>query len=743
MALMSACLARLGSRYSLILDPMRREIQYGALGLLCQQKGDLVVEVENAQGLKAALPLCKGRSDFFCVDQHLTMTSVRYEATSVELGLRLEVDLVAPFWPQDETTSLAPAYLAEFKVSHLPAARWQGPAAGTVRRGHLRFGVILPGVRTRSRDNMLRLEYPVRTADAYHTGEGGEDREYRDEHRKTRSSGRATDLVVPLDGPWKLSKGLLEVPFDVETVGAQATFSAALVGYCGDAMFERFGAALPLKYTAFWSNAEDVAAFVKKNHAVLLQKSRMFDELFVDSGLPKAAQDLSALSFQSYLMCTLWATGTVPGRDGRPTRNKDWFSVWEGSCWFNSTVDVTYNEAAFYFSCWPKLLELQLDQWSQHANNWDEEQRRRTAQAGHGTPAEPMAPFPGAILEHDMGAGWTANGQSYHHGMPVEENANYLLLLYAHGRWWGRATLYRKHRTVCCALAEYLLWSDSTGNGFPDQGTANTIDDANPAVQYGRDNVYLGVKRMAALHAAARIFEATGDRTLAQRCHAAVRKAMKTLNAGWQGDHYPVVLDPSAEGLTDSWTGKPLPYKVLPGWDAYSLYTSNGLLYLLMIGDVPPGLDLDRIRVDLLNTVEESLTPYGCSHSSFDPSKLWVSMNVWRDCVAAYLGENLLPLAERYWAQQVFANGLGSEKPNCFTETSLSNNLVWYPRGADCFALPFAAAGLVQDRTRGMVTLSPMAQGRWPLLPLADWKRCFVPVVVAEKKNGRLMATIR
>ena len=36
MPLMSTCVARLGSRYSIILDPVRREIHYGSLGLMCQ-----------------------------------------------------------------------------------------------------------------------------------------------------------------------------------------------------------------------------------------------------------------------------------------------------------------------------------------------------------------------------------------------------------------------------------------------------------------------------------------------------------------------------------------------------------------------------------------------------------------------------------------------------------------------------------------------------------------------------------
>lgn len=727
MALMSTCLARLGSRFSITFDPNRREIDYGTLGLLCQQKAGLVVGIEQ-DGRTEILPLAAGGSDFFCVDQFLTMTSLRFEARSRNLGIALSVTITAPFWPRDEKTSLVPAYLFDCTVRKLDSVRWRRPQETVSRKGSLILGLRLPGAKPAVRKGALVYDYPVLACDVFRTGEGGADREYRDDRRKTTLHGTSRDILLPLKGPWRVRGETLAGSYDCSGADTAITFSASLIGYCGDALFERFGAALPLKYTAFWSRAEEVAEFVRQNADALREKSRSFDRLFAHDGLPAATRDLMAVSFQSYLLCSLWATGPVPDRTGKPGRNRDWFSVWEGSCWFNSTVDVTYNEAPFYFACWPELMEILFEEWSEHTNSFEDEKRRRArCYSDDDRHGNPLTEFPGAILEHDMGAGWSANGQSYHHAMPVEENANFLLLLYAHAKWWNREALFRKHAETCRLLTRYLLWSDSTGNGFPDRGTANTIDDANPAVQYGRDNVYLGVKRLCALHAAARILETTGDAELAAECRRQVRRAVATLNAGWLGDHFPVVLDKSARGLADSWSGKPLPYRSLPGWDGYSLYTSNGMLFLLMVGDLPPGIDLRKIRTDLRESLARSMTPYGCAHSDYDDSMVWVSMNMWRDCVAAYLGDNLLPQNERYWAQQVFANGIGSEKPNCFTETSLRNNLVWYPRGAASFAYTFAYAGLVLNRSKGIRRTRPAAPGRWPLLPLADWKKGRVP----------------
>jgi len=702
MALMSYAVGRLGSRYSMILDPFKREVHFGALGLMCQQASELVVELEDRKGRAERLPFSKAGKLFDVVDQHQTMTSVAYEAHSLALGVAFTMEITSPFWPGDMETSLVPGYVVTFHIKRIDRIRWVGAEKVAERRGVLRFGLKVPGAKYKTSKDVLRIEYPVHAAVEARSGEGGGELNHSSIGRDTPVDGTGTDAIVPLVGSWRVRNSMLEIPFDVREMGKEQTFRVAMVGYCGDGLFERFGQAMKLKYTLLWQRVEDVIGYVRKHYEELVRKSRAFDALWLESPIPKAGQNLSAMSFQSYLMNTMWCAGSD---------KSDWFSVWEGSCWYNSTVDVTYNEAMFYFACWPELLELIFDEWMSHVNLGD---------------------YEGAILEHDMGFGWSANGQSYHHSMPVEENANFLLLLYAHGVWWGREKIFVKYINAICDLTQYLLWSDSTGNGFPDRGTSNTIDDASPAVQYGRDNVYLGIKRLAALHAAGRMLTKLGENSLARECEKAVKKAIKTLNDGWLGDHWGVCLDKTTKGLTDCWSGKPLGYKILPGWDAYSLYTTNGLLYLMMIDDLPKGLDMGRIRSDLLTAMKKSMTLYGCGHSSSDRENVWISMNVWRDCAGGYLGENLLANCDRYWDLQVFANSSGAEKPNCFTETTLKNNLVWYPRGAATFGLMLSGCRLMINHEREEIAYGPICSGRWPLLPLADWKKGKIPMADSE-----------
>ncbi|MBN2451877.1 MAG: DUF4965 domain-containing protein, partial [Lentisphaeria bacterium] len=678
----------------------------------CQEPMPLTIALAEGDW-SVGLPFAPGLAPFDTVEQHLSMTSVRFVCHSLRLGIRADIRIVAPFWPQDEAVSCAPVYLVDAVLEPVRRIRWTGVPKECPHRAVLRLGLRPPNADLEQTPEEIVFRYPVQAAGRFSTGEGVTDTARGARLRRQPTTGQAEDRLLPLVGAWRIEAGELRCDVDVHD-GTPVHLRAALAGFCGDPLFERFGEAMRLRYTDHWQTPRTLAAAVRREHENWAAKSRRFDALFGDSDLPAAALDTLALAFQSYLICTLWC---VPAAASERLP-RQWFSVWEGSCWYNSTVDVTCNEAPFYFAFWPQLLERIFAEWQHHANDAPAERRRcADLAAGSGHPPAAVEDFPGAILEHDMGAGWCANGQSYHHAMPVEENANFLLLLFAHGRWWGREGLFETYRALNRSLTEYLLWADSTGNGFPDRGTANTIDDASPAVQYGRDNVYLGVKRLAALHAARRMFEAVGDTAFAQRCAAEVRRAVRTLNEGWLEDHWGVCLDPTTAGLVDAWSGKPLPYEELPGWDAYSLYTSNGLLPLLMVGDLPEGLDLERLRQDLLRAEKECRTAYGSGHSSEDRENVWISMNMWRDAVAGYLGMDMLENAERYWALQTFANGAGAEKANGFSETTLRNNLVLYPRGAAGFAWIFGLRRLVRDLAAGKVSQAPLRRGDLPPIP--------------------------
>ena len=336
-----------------------------------------------------------------------------------------------------------------------------------------------------------------------------------------------------------------------------------------------------------------------ENRDERLTLSRRFEKLFDQAPLSATQRHLIAQGFHNFLSNTFWCDLD----DGSP-----WFSVWEGSCYFHSTVDVEYNTCLWYLTLWPQLLELQFAQWARFGKD--------------------HAPSGGAILSHDIGHGCNVGKQAYPHDMPVEENCNYLLMLQAYCHWTGNVKPAQQHVAFVERLAKYLIWADRNNSGFPNEGNANTIDDASPAMQYSRKQTYLAVKRLTSLQAAADLLERGARPALAGKCRELVETGIKQVESqAWLGDHYAVCVDRSAAGIHNVWTGKPLPYDELAGWDSYSIYTGNGLLLPTMIGQ-PRLLDSQRLDLDITNSLREAMSPYGCGHSSSEPENVWISQNL-------------------------------------------------------------------------------------------------------------------
>ena len=143
---------------------------------------------------------------------------------------------------------------------------------------------------------------------------------------------------------------------------------------------------------------------------------------------------------------------------------------------------------------------------------------------------------------------------------------------------------------------------------------------------------------------------------------------------------------------------------------------------------------VEPMKIDIASALEASLGPYGCSHNAGDPLNVWVSQNIWRDCIAHYLGQPVPDLTPRYWNLQVWSNTKDQHK--CYIDTYLNNNLCMYPRGITIAGYFLSLAGLQIDRTESLVQLKPVFQnGKIPLFPLADWKTGRIPMLVAE--NGQ------
>lgn len=705
-------LARLGSRFGLLFEPQHRRIMHSALGRFLDQPLDLAVGLIDPDGTERVMPFTQQGQLLYGCEQRERINSITYRGFSEQTGLKLELNFHSPFYPQDQMLCLMPAFYVEIRVTWMDRIRkmWDQTEMIPCEDADLFIRIKRPDTQLRTREHCICMEYDVPLAPRYQrlgaeivdveepTTEGeppiahvreclhslnDQARAYEDEH----------------------GVGLrLTLPVTAEDSGTK--WRLIWAAHTPDPIFDLGAERVPLRYTRDWPDLETVveqAVALRDEH---LARSRRFEKVLEQTPLTRSRWHLLTLGFQQFLANTFWLARGDGG---------EWFGEWEGSKRYINTVDVEYNVALLYLTIWPDLLRMILDQWTDFA--------AEHAESG------------GGILQHDIGQNLKVGPQVYHHKMPVEENANFLLLLHTYMHWTGDKSLLQNHADFVRKLAEYLIWADRDNSGFPSEGTANTVDDATPAMQYARKQTYLAIKRVVALRAASHMLSLVDREEVASNCRAIVDQAVRQIEAeAWLGDHFAVCVDPDATGLTDVWTGKPLPYEKLPGWDDYSIYTSNALLLPALIGR-KLHFDPERIIQDLTSSIRETVTPYGCGHTSSQPDHIRISQNIWRDHTGRYLGA-VVPLLEgRYWDLQLYSNTNGQSFG--FMDFYITSESCFYSRGAVAFGYFLAGPRIQIDRliegeSKIAITPDRYRHSRWPLLPLADWAAGKIPVCCVD-----------
>lgn len=702
MHLMTDCLATLGGRFNLILNPYDGCVYQNAYGDFRECPMDMTIGVKTPEGRLWSLPFSSRDQRFPFVEQFSTLTSIVYRGVHPSLGIELCAEFRAPFYPRNVGLCTAPFYYVDITVRSVRSFRWIKSDAPLVR-GEIVFELQGDEIGFCRENAGFTYCFDSTTA----------------------SRGRADSVTVPVnswvesnDGDVLGSSGF-RLGFDISD-GGEARMNLLWSSWAEEPVLSVHEEKTPFKYTTLFKSREEMAAWAREERPRILKRCRYLDSLFQDWTLGVAATHLAALSLHSLLLNSWWTVR----KDG-----SDWFSVWEGTCLYHSTIDVEYNNALLYLALWPELLEMLLDEWEYFERDGSESSGVERKGTG--------------FLCHDMGEGCTAGQQAYPHSMEVEENANYLLLLSAWTSLTGNTKKAGTKLGLCRRLAEFIVQADTSGNGVPNLGVANTIDDASPAIQYGREQIYLALKSQAALWGLAELEQkvAPGD-SEAERWRAFASKSIKTVeDKAWLGDHYAVTLDAKTDGLSDPWTGKELPAGELEGWDAYSIYTSNGLLYLFLGGGKMPRWKVHHLASDIENAARATMGCYGCRHSSGGDATIWFSQNMWRDFVGSYLGIDLLNNVERYWDYQVLTNDNWAS--SLYYDTTEGNNLSFYPRGATVFGMPMAAAGLRLNRVEGEVVIRPVRSTlRVPLLPLADWERMRVPWLKVYNREGVAVARV-
>jgi len=708
-------IAVLGARHGLFFDPSKHQANilrysYYPGRPICLEAGVRVL------GRSIVFPMAMDRGEEFnFVDQEMSPTSMTLVGLDPHTALKATLVIRTPFRPRDDDFSTTPVITFELSVERLPGGfRWYGNPKEPVE-GEVFIRITGPevGIEPHGSD-AHRLTHDCVVNSWSYTDKTWEGNAHRS--RRVASEDR---LVWFGDAGGRRMHDGANLPFTLAHGQSGPTLRMAWCAH-GGPVLEVLGEACSFRYARNFADVDAVADWARNNFDEISENSARVDPLLAPAQLSVAQQRLLSQTLHSWLINTWWVD--------RPGNKGDWFSVWEGSCHFHSTVDVEYTQGPFYLAVWPELLEKELNQWPEFRLPGE----RMLGHAGRGT----------AYLAHDMGSDGACNKPIYGHDMPVEEGTNYVILAYALWKRTGLDSFLTRHAELVREICDFCIACDSTGNGLPDQGCANTIDDAAPAIQYGKEQVYLAVKSMVTLMTGAEILNNYKPGTDVSRYTETAEKIRSELEGrGFADDHYVVVMDASAEGVVDGWTGKEYEGGELPGWDATHIYTVNGLALLDMIG-FRSGLDDSRLLLDMQMGVARAMTRFGCSHSDYSPEDLgasvpglavpaqktgWISMNMLRDIAAGYRGLDLSTLADRYWDWQATTN---TQECCIFFETFHGNNLNYYPRGVAIFGLCDSLGRVVIDGQKKTVDVDPLPAGvGLPVLLLADWKKGGAPLI--------------
>lgn len=693
-----ALVARYGSRTFLDLRPQFNEFQESPLGIFSEAAKkktppvigpvSAIIGFQLANKVRYALPLFRDLGPdvrpFDRITERRTLTRVEYDVAMD--GYEGTITFTAPFHPTDAKIATAPYFDVQF------TARRVKPDAPD----YVKAILFLPVVESEHR--RLREGTKVHGGVIRSTVDGREVERglFLDAYTQERQFGR----VVP-----KRNGLMVSADLQVPNLNEPATAYMVYAAYVADPVLTVGGDEQRFYYTRHFPTVEAVAEYALSHRDEGLAAADAVDSLVEDAILPDDLKDVVRYAFSSFLA----NTNMTVGNDG-----SWWYSCQEGFCRYHATVDVEYNAAPFYLWFAPDLLRHLLDAWPRYLKEAPE------SLEGH------------KFLSHDIGLDTVIDGQQYEHDMPVEENSSYLLMLHAFWSTTGDDAFAVGKADVVTVMMDYLLAADPDGDGFPEIGTANTIDDASAAIQFSREQIYLGVKSASALIAGAEVLEAAGRDAAEYRERAA--RARETLDSeAWLGDHYAVCLDRNTEGLTNPWDNLPehtnvpresvrtLPPGPLPGWDDSHPYTTLGLLYLYRAGVELP-FDADRLLQDARTAAVECERTYADAHSSSGPTG-WVSLNLFRDAMQCYLGDDVLDRSARYAALQRFRARAPDQRDRAgFCDAKFNRYLSYYPRGTAAFALVDAAAGIRLDRRARTLSFKPVrAPVKVPLPMFARW----------------------
>lgn len=279
------------------------------------------------------------------------------------------------------------------------------------------------------------------------------------------------------------------------------------------------------RYTEWFKSVDDVIDYAFTYQEEIIQKTNRFESQLKQQ-LPNPKQYwLAAQAFHSYLGNT-WLVQP----QNQPNHFR--FLVWEGEFKYINTVDVAHEHGVLEGKFIPWAIRSELDQWQKSVQRDDY----------------------GPVIPHDIGKRLDIfNRQTYGvsgmfpSAMPVEENANFILLSYWYWFQTQDDAYIKRQLPFLMDLFSSLVARDTNHNGLADiVGTTTYDNPGNLSLLKAPDNVYLSIKQFAAYVSLAHLLHITGSTTQVAQVESEATKILTSLQSYYASHQsLPITLDAS------------------------------------------------------------------------------------------------------------------------------------------------------------------------------------------------------
>lgn len=478
--------SRFGSRFTCSIATADKAIRTGSLGFDMDEMSDLYIGFQNEKE-NYCFPTCnKPVADKYFPDQSLSFdlnhTVIKGSTTN---NLAVQASIVSPFTCSSDLndtknikTQIAPAFYLLVETTNNSTHE----ISGNIKIGFRDIPV-------NSNNQLAVRSYRANRNQMFFRDNAGIN------SKRTIKGNKSFNSYFNQHGFSGLEKQVKLSP------GQSTTDTLIYATYFNGKVLRdlRTNQDLHFYYTQYWKSLQEVVEYAEQNAAKNIKLTQDFEEIVNRSGATPKEKWMVALAFHNDLANTFFLIDE---------KQQPRFYLVEGRFQHLSTIDVAHEtELMAMFAPW--RLRLQLEQWTHYLATGEVSVAPNPVLGkGEYTKGLTAAEY-GPFLYHDVGdVPFVDATSNYNFGpnMAVEENADFVLLLYWYWKLTGDDAFVKSKLGLTDILLQSLINRDTDNSGIADTGYGWSTYDVNKVLKFSPENTYLGVKELCAYVTAAEMF---------------------------------------------------------------------------------------------------------------------------------------------------------------------------------------------------------------------------------------------